>query len=202
MTRPPAPAPAARPVVRRTVLLPLVLLPVVLLAVSGCSGLSGTGDGGYVEQSGSIAQIAAEDRGGPVELAGDTLEGEPLDVADLRGDVVVVNVWGSWCSPCRTEAPFLVQADAELDTPFVGVNIRDKDVSPALAFERAEGVEYPSIYDPASEALLTLGRFAPRSPPTTLVLDREGRVAAVVSGALTSALTLTELVEDVEAEDG
>lgn len=197
MTHPPAPAPPARSVVRRT-----VLLLVVLLAVSGCSGLNGTGDGGYVEQSGSIAQIAVEDRGEPIELAGDTLEGEPLDVADLRGDVVVVNVWGSWCSPCRTEAPYLVAAAAELDTPFVGVNIRDKDVSPALAFERAEGVEYPSIYDPASEALLGLGRFAPRSPPTTLVLDREGRVAAVVSGALTSALTLTELVEEVEAEDG
>jgi len=155
-----------------------------------------------VEQAGGIAQIAVEDRSASIDLEGETLEGEDLAIADLRGEVVVVNVWGSWCTPCRTEAQFLVAAEAELDVPFVGVNIRD-DLAPALAFERAEGVEYPSIYDPASEALLAFGqRFAPRSPPTTFVLDREGRVAAVVSGALTSALTLTELVEEVQAEDG
>ncbi len=193
----PAPArPPVRPVVRRA-----VLLLVVLLVASGCSGLGGTGDGGYVEQPGNIAQIAVEDREPPVELAGDTLEGEPLDVADLRGEVVVVNVWGSWCPPCRTEAEFLVAADAELDVPFVGVNIRD-GVSSAQAFERKAGIEYPSIYDEASEALLGLKRYAPTSPPVTLVLDRDGRVAAVVSGALTSTLTLTELVEEVSAEDG
>lgn len=197
MNRPSATPHAARPVVRRA-----VLLVAVLLALTGCSSLGGTGDGGYVEQSGSIAQIAVEDRSEPIELAGETLEGEDLAIADLRGEVVVINVWGSWCTPCRTEAPFLVEAEADLDVPFVGVNIRD-DLAPARAFERAEGVEYPSIYDPASEALLAFGqRFAPRSPPTTFVLDREGRVAAVVSGALTSALTLTELVEEVEAEDG
>lgn len=197
MTAPaPVPARAARPVVRRA-----AMLAVVLLVVSGCSSLRGTGDGGYVEQPGSIAQIAVEDRDEPIELAGDTLEGEPLDVADLRGEVVVINVWGSWCPPCRTEVPFLVEAAAELDVPFVGVNIRE-EVAPALAFERKSGIDYPSIHDQASEALLGLGRYAPRSPPVTIVLDREGRVAAVVSGALTSALTLTELVEEVLAEDG
>lgn len=180
----------------------LVAVVAVLAAVlSGCSGLAGTGDGGYVEQPGSIAQVAPEDRDDPIALAGETLEGERLDVADLRGEVVVVNVWGSWCPPCRAEVPFLVEADAQLDVPFVGVNIRE-EVAPALAFEEKSGIGYPSIHDQASEALLGLGRYAPRSPPVTLVLDREGRVAAVVSGALTSALTLTELVEEVLAEDG
>lgn len=200
MTTLPARPAAPRSVVRRVAaLLPGLL--VVVLAAAGCSGLDGTGDGGYVEQSGAIVQIAVEDRDAPIELAGDSLEGDPLDVADLRGEVAVINVWGSWCPPCRGEVEFLVEAHDQLDVPFLGVNIRD-DVDSAQAFERASGVDYPSIYDEASEALLGLGRYAPRSPPVTLVLDREGRVAAVVSGALTSALTLTELVEEVQAEDG
>lgn len=96
----------------------------------------------------------------------------------------------------------LNDAAAELDdVTFVGINIRES-ADNAAAFERAQDVPYPSISDAGGETLLEFGRFRPRMPPTTLVLDRQGRVAAIVSGRLPSTTTLTELVEEVAAEDG
>jgi thiol-disulfide isomerase/thioredoxin len=148
-----------------------------------------------------VAQVAVEDREDPVEISGDSLEGDPVDVADWRGEVVVVNVWGSWCTPCRKEAPLLVDADAELDAQLVGIDIRD-NTAEALAFEREFGIEYPSIYDQGSEQLLGLGKYDSRATPSTYVLDREGRVAAVISGEVPSLGTLRDLVEEVAAEDG
>lgn len=175
----------------------------LLVALTGgCSDLRGTGDVEYVAGDGTVVQVAEPDRGDPVEIAGDSLEGDPVEVADWRGDVVVVNVWGSWCGPCRAEADLLVRADEELDARFVGINIRD-ETSRALAFEREYGVEYPSIHDPGSEQLLRFGpEHAPRATPSTFVLDREGRVAAMISGEVPSVGTLRELVEEVAAEDG
>jgi thiol-disulfide isomerase/thioredoxin len=149
-----------------------------------------------------VLQVPVDDREDPVEISGDSLEGDPVDVADWRGDVVVVNVWGSWCTPCRSEAPLLVDADAELDAQLVGIDIRDNQPD-ALAFEREFGVEYPSIYDPGSEQLLRFGaKYGPRATPSTYVLDREGRVAALISGEVPSLGTLRDLVEEVGAEDG
>jgi len=149
-----------------------------------------------------VLQVPVVDREDPVEISGDSLEGDPVDVADWRGDVVVVNVWGSWCTPCRSEAPLLVDADAELDAQLVGIDIRDNQPD-ALAFEREFGVEYPSIYDPGSEQLLRFGaKYGPRATPSTYVLDREGRVAALISGEVPSLGTLRDLVEEVGAEDG
>ena len=149
-----------------------------------------------------MLQVPLDEREDPVEISGDSLEGDPVDLADWRGDVVVVNIWGSWCTPCRSEASLLVDADAELDAQFVGIDIRDNQPD-ALAFEREFGVEYPSIYDPGSEQLLRFGaEYGPRATPSTYVLDREGRVAALISGEVPSLGTLRELVEEVAAEDG
>jgi broad specificity phosphatase PhoE len=143
-----------------------------------------------------------EDREDPVEISGDSLEEEPIDLADWRGEVVVVNVWGSWCTPCRSEAPILVDAAAGLDARFVGIDIRDHS-DDALAFEREFGIEYPSIFDPGSEQLLRFGsEYPPHATPSTYVLDRKGRVAALISGAVPSLGTLTAVVEEVAAEDG
>jgi len=173
------------------------------LLLSGCSGLSGTGDLEYIEGEGNVVQVPVEDREDPIEISGDSLEGDPVDLADWRGEVVVVNVWGSWCAPCRGEAPLLVQADAELDAQFVGIDIRDNDTGSPLAFQREFGIEYPSINDPGSEQLLRFGaKYSPRATPTTFVLDREGRVAALINGEVPSLGTLRELVEEVAAEDG
>ncbi len=181
--------------------LPLLAL-ALTLAVSGCTGLRGSGDLDYVPGEGNVVQVAIEAREGPIEISGTSLQGEPVDLADFRGEVTVVNMWGSWCAPCRSEAPLLVQAVEELDAVFVGINVRDTEGN-ALAFEREYGVPYPSIYDQGSETLLLFGsRYAPRSMPTTAVLDRDGRVAALISGPIPSEITLTELVEEIGAEDG
>jgi thiol-disulfide isomerase/thioredoxin len=169
--------------------------------LSGCGGLSGTGDLEYIQGDGSVLQVAIDDREDPVEVAGTSLDGEPIDLTDSRGGVTVVNVWASWCPPCRAETPILVRAASELDATFIGINIRESSDT-AAAFERNQDVPYPSIHDQGGETLLRFGRYSPRLPPTTLVLDTSGRVAALINGAVPSKTTLTELVEEVAAEDG
>ncbi len=180
-----------------SLLLGLLLVGVV---VGGCSALGGTEDGVYPLGDASLVQIAATDRGDPVEISGPSLEDEPVDLADLRGQVVVLNVWGSWCNPCLAEAPILKEASDNVDAAFVGLSFRETDFAAALAIERRFGIDYPTIAD-TGENVLALGRYAPRSPPSTYVLDTQGRVAAVISGAITSASTLEGIVEDVRTDD-
>lgn len=173
-----------------------------LTTLSACSGLSGTDDVNYRTDGAGIVQIAAADREGPVDIAGTTLDGDALDLADLRGGVVVLNIWGSWCNPCRDEAPTLKLASEELDAEFVGLSFRETSADNARSFEREFGIEYPTITD--EDQVLELGRFVPQSPPSTYVLDAEGRVAAVITGAVTSAGTLEDVVTEVadEVADG
>ncbi|MEO9324378.1 TlpA disulfide reductase family protein [Nocardioides sp. C4-1] len=166
-----------------------------LTALSGCSGLSGTDDVNYRTDGAGIVQVDPDDRAGPVDIAGTTLDGDELDLADLRGGVVVLNVWGSWCTPCRDEAPVLKLASEELDAEFVGLSFRETSSDNARSFEREYGIEYPTITD--EEQVLELGRFVPRTPPSTYVLDAEGRVAAVITGAVTSSGTLEDVVTEV-----
>jgi len=179
-------------------------LALVVGAVAGCTEANGTNGKNYVTGDGQVVEVAAEDRKAPVEGGGETLEGDRFELADHRGDVVVVNVWGSWCAPCRKEAPLLVAAADELPegTVLVGIDIRD-NADYARAFQRSYEVPYPSISDPGSQTLL---RFPtpvnPRDIPSTVVLDRQGRVAALIRGELPSKLTLLEVVEEVAAEDG
>ena len=130
---------------------------------------------------------------------------EPLALADYRGQVVVVNVWGSWCAPCRSEAPMLADAARDLakqDVAFVGIDSRDPSRSAAQAFVRRFDVPYPSIYDQQGSTLLAFrGTLTPNAIPSTVILDREGRVAASVLGEITRT-TLYDLVEEVGGVDG
>jgi thiol-disulfide isomerase/thioredoxin len=174
------------------------LLPTLLLLalVAGCSGLSGTNQGGYITGDGTTTMWSPDDRGEPVELTGDTLEGKSVDLADMRGKVAVVNVWWSGCGPCRAEMPLLQQASTELagKADFLGINTRDGSAQNGLAFERSTGARYPSIYAPDGRALLAFPGL-PRSLPSTVVLDPKGRISAMIAGPIPSKLTLTELVE-------
>jgi thiol-disulfide isomerase/thioredoxin len=173
-------------------------------AVSGCSSsLTSTGapDKGFLDADGTISKVAVADRRDPVTFRGTTLEGDPFDLTDARGKVVVVNVWASWCGPCIKEAPALQQVWDEMrddGVQFVGVDIRDQDAA-ARAHQRRFGVTYPSVVDDAGRVMLALRGLSPKSPPSTLVLDRRGRLAYRVTEGLTAS-TLRGIVEDALAE--
>lgn len=195
----------SRPAVRRTT----TALAAVLLASTGLTACSddvgSSGDAGFVSGKGVITRLAVDDRKEPGEVAGETLEGEPISLEDFEGKTVVVNVWGSWCAPCRAEAPELVAASEELaadDVQFLGINSRDLDRAAAQAFQRRFEVPYPSIYDQQGKTLLAFrGTLSPNAIPSTVVIDAEGRVAASVIGEV-SRSTLVGLVEDVMAGEG
>lgn len=195
----------SRPAVRRTT----TALAAVLLVSTGLTACSddvgSSGDAGFVSGKGVITRLAVDDRKQPGEVAGETLEGEPISLEDFEGKTVVVNVWGSWCAPCRAEAPDLVAASEELaadDVEFLGINSRDLDRAAAQAFQRRFEVPYPSIYDQQGKTLLAFrGTLSPNAIPSTVVIDAEGRVAASVIGEV-SRSTLVGLVEDVMAGEG
>jgi len=166
------------------------------------------GDGkGYVAGDGTVEQLAVADRGVAVSLGGTTVDGKSWSTAaDAPGKVVVVNVWGSWCAPCVDETPHLQQVWQSYSTAgkpvaFVGIDIKESAAT-AAAFLKANSVTYPSLSDSGSggQPMLALqGKAA--ATPSTLVLDRQGRIAARVLGA-TTVSTLTGLVDDVLAEQG
>jgi thiol-disulfide isomerase/thioredoxin len=176
---------------------------VLALLLTGCSKASaGVPDQGFISGDGTVTQVAAADRKAPVSFAGTTLDGDRWDLRDHRGEVVVVNVWGSWCAPCIAEAPALeaVHEQTKADgVVFVGINTKDNAAS-ARAHERRFSISYPSIDDDGGRVLLALrGSLPPSAIPSTLVLDRRGRVAARVLGRA-DRTTLRELVADVVDE--
>ncbi|MGZ8737967.1 MAG: TlpA family protein disulfide reductase [Nocardioides sp.] len=178
------------------------LASVALLALlTGCSNdIGSSGDQGYVAGKGIITSLDVADRKQPGEVSGETIDGEPLSLDDYAGQVVVVNVWGSWCAPCRAEAPMLAEAARDLekdDVAFLGIDSRDLNETQARAFVRRFEIPYPSIYDQQGRTLLAFrGTLVPSSVPATVIIDREGRVAASVLGEITRT-TLYDLVEEV-----
>ncbi len=181
-----------------------VLLAVLLLGAvtSGCSDNAGTGDKGYVDGQGLITRLAGDERKQPGEVSGTTLEGTDLSLGEYAGKVVVLNVWGSWCAPCRKEARMLGAASRELapdGVVFVGVNTRDSSPDQGLAFERRYDVPYESLFDPSGRTLLAFhGTLMPSAIPSTVVLDEQGKVAASILGEVPSQKTLVDLVRDVQ----
>jgi thiol-disulfide isomerase/thioredoxin len=190
---------------RRTAAVLTVLLGGTVLAACSNDEVGSAGDAGFVAGKGVITRLAVDDRKQPGDVAGETLEGEPISLDDYEGKTVVVNIWGSWCAPCRAEAPELVEASEELaadDVEFLGINSRDLDRAAAQAFQRRFEVPYPSIYDQKGQTLLAFrGTLSPNAIPSTVVIDDQGRVAASIIGETTRS-TLVGLVEDVMAENG
>jgi thiol-disulfide isomerase/thioredoxin len=180
---------------------------VAALLVSACSSGGASGGGGdtnFVTGTDGIATVAKGERDSAPELSGETLEGERLDVADYKGKVVVLNVWGSWCNPCRAEAKYFAKVSeeyADQGVQFVGINTRDGSTRSALAFEKDFGITYPSLYDPTGKLMLRFkkGTLNPQAVPSTLVLDRDGRIAARSLTAL-SEERLLKMLEPVVAE--
>jgi thiol-disulfide isomerase/thioredoxin len=168
----------------------------------------------YIAGDGTISEFDASQRGEPIEFSGETVDGGTFDSAETLGGVTVVNFWYAGCAPCRVEAPILEEvsqsfgvgeeASADAENPgvaFVGVNVRDQ-AGTAASFEQTYGVSYPSILDvnDGTAQLAFAGDVPPAAVPTTIVLDRQGRVAARVLGQLTDASILESIIDDLLAE--
>ena len=206
-SRPPsAGAGPARVLSRRTVVLAAAALAGVLLIVVLATGWAGGGNSGVTTVNGSASAVVYAPGHRPLapEFSGTTLTGSKLNFSDYRGKVVVLNFWGSWCVPCRAEAPTLAAVAAKYQSfgvSFLGVDVRDTTAS-ALAFARSFHVAYPSVSDPGSAITLDFTAKVPiAGTPTTLVVDRTGHIAGAVFGTVTYP-ELTAIVAKVTAKGG
>ncbi|MFG2598889.1 TlpA family protein disulfide reductase [Streptomyces sp. NPDC048462] len=162
------------------------------LALSACDSGNKTGGGGdtnFVTGNSGISTAAKGERAEAPKLDGKSLDGKALDLADYKGKIVVLNAWGSWCAPCRLEAKYftkVAKATEGQGVQFVGVNTRDAERAQAISFEKDFGVTYPSFYDPTGKLLLRFpkGTFKLQSIPSTVVIDRDGKLAARFVGPL------------------
>ncbi|CAM5703748.1 TlpA family protein disulfide reductase [Streptomyces aurantiogriseus] len=180
---------------------------VAALLVSACTsgGISGGGgDTKFVMGKDGISTVEKGKRDAAPDLSGKTVDGKQLDVSSYKGKIVVLNVWGSWCAPCRAEAPGFEKVYKDLQgkgVQFVGINTRDTKAANALAFEKEQGVTYPSLYDPTGKLMLRFeaGTLNLQAIPSTLILDREGKIAARSLAAL-SEEKLRGMIAPVLAE--
>jgi thiol-disulfide isomerase/thioredoxin len=186
--------------------LALFLFPVALSACgTNTDGPATPGNQtGFISGNGAVTVLPPDKRGDPLELAGPKIGGGTLDLTAYRGKVVLLNVWGSWCGPCRQEAPYLQAAWDQLkplgDVQFLGLNTKDDAGGAAEAFERRFGITYPSLDDDNGSLLLTFrSSIPPQAIPSTLVFDRQGRLAARIIGP-GSRGNFVELVDQIRAE--
>lgn len=178
--------------------------------LSGCSSEpdaapgpdTGAEGSGFVAGDGSIVVLDEAQRTPAPDLVGETLDGGTFRLADHLGEVVVLNVWASWCAPCRAEAPVLAQTSDDLADEgvlFVGLDTRDSDAA-AQGFIDRFGIEYPNVIDRDGRLqLLFADSLPPQAIPSTVVIDRQGRVAGRILGKASQS-TLLALIEPLAAE--
>ena len=183
------------------VFLVVVSMMVAALIFSSCSGTTGTGRSASADPS--IIEIPPGERVAVDDFEARLLDGSEVSSSRLDGVITVVNVWGSWCGPCRVEAPVLREVSQQYDdrgVEFMGLNVRDNDAA-ALAFEKKFRISYDSVTtsDSPRVSLAFGGLLTTAAVPMTVVIDRERRVAARVIGAVTAG-TLRALLDRVLAE--
>ncbi|MBB5161702.1 thiol-disulfide isomerase/thioredoxin [Mycobacterium sp. AZCC_0083] len=183
----------------------------VAVLLTGCS----TGDDA-VAQGGTFEFVAPggktdilydppDSRGRPGPISGPELTdpSKTVSLDDFKGDVVLINVWGQWCGPCRSETRELQKvydATKAKGVAFLGIDVRDNNRQAAVDFVVDRKVTYPSIYDPAMRTMIAFGGKYPTTViPSTVVLDRQHRVAAVFLRELL-AEDLQSVVERLAAE--
>lgn len=164
----------------------------------------GTGSN-YISGDGAVTLLAPSSRAEPVSFEGPTDVGDTFRSADFKGQVMVVNFWYAGCPPCRLEARDLEALYREFSPEgvvFVGVNIFDQAPT-AVTFAEEFGVTYPSLLDvnTGSVRLAFSGQISPNAVPTTLVVDKQARVAGRISGLLTDPNVLASMITGVLEED-
>jgi peroxiredoxin len=176
--------------------------------VAGCSTGSGAVDvnnGGefrFVEGTPAGEVIPLGERAAAPDFTGTLLDGSTFSSTELAGHVAVLNFWGSWCAPCRVETPEFQEVYAEVrddGVQFLGLNVKESDAQFARAFVHRFGIEFPSLYDPRGEVALAFRGYPANAIPSTIVLDPEGRVAAVYTGTV-SQEDLRRVIDSVLGE--
>jgi peroxiredoxin len=168
----------------------LIAIAALIGGVAGCAGTGNdpttVANGGFQYGDPFVHYVAVGDRKTVGDVRGETLQGTPISLASYRGKVVVVNYWSSTCAPCHAEAQAfesMSRQDATKGVQFVGIDERDNR-SAAMAFERKYHITYPSIYDRTDAYVLAFPGAAPSTTPFTIVLDRQGGIAATTSTLL------------------
>lgn len=177
--------------------LPVIAAGIALLALTACGSKEPAAGSGFVAGDGSLVVIDQSQRQPAPDITGTTLDGKPFSLAALRGKITVLNVWASWCSPCRAEAPVLEKVWQEQqgkDVQFIGLDTRDSDTS-ALTFIKKFGITYPNVIDRDGALQLRFsGTLPPQAIPSTLVVDANGKVAARALGKVSES-TLLGMIE-------
>jgi thiol-disulfide isomerase/thioredoxin len=180
----------------------------VLLAAglwaSQASGGTPSGES-YVDGNPSAVLYDTGHRALVPDFSGTTLAGPPFSLAAYRGKVVVLNFWGSWCAPCRSEGQTLEALSgryAHAGVSFIGVDEHDTPAN-AEAFEQGFGIKYPSVDDPAASIAQTVSSAVLiSSPPTTLVIDRSGHVSGAIFGTATYSVLDTMISKTMMSKAG
>ncbi|HEX2074569.1 MAG TPA: TlpA disulfide reductase family protein [Geodermatophilus sp.] len=175
-----------------------VLAVLLRAALAGClvvlAGCSTGADAVDVNNGGEFRFVAGTPAGEVIpeaeralapEFSGTLLGGGEFSSDELSGQIAVLNFWGSWCPPCRVETPQFQEVYADVrdqGVAFLGLNVKETSEQFALAFVDSFGIEFPSLYDPRGEVALAFRDYPANAIPSTIVLDREGRVAAVYTG--------------------
>ena len=174
----------------------LVPLLAALALVSGCATGSHAVD---VNNGGEFRFVAGTPAGEVIpqgrrdrapSFSGTLLDGGSFSSTRLAGTIAVLNFWGSWCPPCRVETPEFQQVYAQVQgqgVQFLGLDVKETDKQFAQAFVQSQGITFPSLYDPRGEVALAFRDYPANAIPSTIILDRQGRVAAVYTGPVQQA---------------
>lgn len=177
--------------------LSIVVALLTAMVLSACSGGgSSSPEESFIEGSGAVTRIDSTDRKAAPALSGMTLSGKTFIFNP--GQVAVVNVWASWCSPCRAEIPILIELARQYpEVQFMGILTRDNPAT-AEAFARRFAIPYPTFID---DSLLIgfKGSLPANAIPSTVIIDKNGNVAARISGEVTLT-SLSKLIRETEAE--
>lgn len=180
----------------RKVLSLISLIVITALTLTACGGGSSVAEESFIEGSGAVTTIKSEERKAAPPLSGPTLTGKTFIFNP--GKVAVVNVWASWCSPCRAEIPTLIELSRQYpEVQFMGILTRDNPVN-AEALARRLEMPYPTFID--DSLLIGFKSTLPANAiPSTVLIDKNGNVAARISGEVTLA-SLSKLIRNLEAE--